>query len=319
VAQREALTSIYLVCFHSEQPESFEGSTGQFLDVEQGISTGEWPYDNGDDPSFYVARKGGPLTWGVCRQEVRNSICKSSVVVFFSFSSLDDGRVLYRLCGVTTVVDKVDVRATHGDPRFAQFRQLFINCLIRPEKGGWRHDETDRPLSQRHRDWLWRISDHRGVQQKQFDDRYENIYRKGRFSDSALSSRGLRLARNYVVFATDPPEAYISPVPPEVAIARRGEHEKWNDETLKRLTVHQAARFHKNGRVYLRTVNSSGRNVHRHIRFVMPTTQVALWRSQLINALKAATAHVPAVHMLRSGKVRCSRKRSGELTRKLPG
>jgi hypothetical protein len=231
----------------------------QFPVVEQAISTDEWPYDNGDDPSFYVARKGGPLTWGVCRQEVRNSISKGSVVVFFFFSSLDDGRVLYRLCGVTTVIDKMDVRAAHGDPRLAQFRQLFINALTRPEKGGWRHDETDRPLSQRHGDWLWRISDHRGVQQKQFNSSYENIYRNGAFPDSALSSGGLKLAKNYVLFATDPPEAFISPVPPEVAVARKGDHEKWNDATLKRLTVDQAATFLSTGRDYLRIVNSSGR------------------------------------------------------------
>jgi len=307
VAQRPDLTSIYLVCFHSEQPESFEGSTGQFLVVEQAISSEEWPYDNGDDPSFYVARKGGPLTWGVCRQQVRNSICKGSVVVFFSFSSLDDGRVLYRLCGVTTVIDKIDVRAAHGDPRLAQFRQLFINSLIRPEKGGWRHDETDRPLSQRHSNWLWRISDHRGVRQKQFNSRYENLYRKGGFPDSALNSGGLRLAKNYVVFATDLPEAFISPVPPDVAIARKGEHEKFNNETVKRLTVDQAARSLKNGRDYLRTLNSSGRNVHPHIRFEMPADQVALWRSQLIKALKALTGHARAIHILRSGNVRCSR------------
>jgi hypothetical protein len=60
-------TAIYLVCFHSEEPKSLDGSERQYRKVETAIFYDEWPYDNGDDPSFYVARQGGPLTWGVCR------------------------------------------------------------------------------------------------------------------------------------------------------------------------------------------------------------------------------------------------------------
>jgi hypothetical protein len=64
--------------------------------LEKAIIDGEWPYDNGDDPSFYVARRGGLLTWGVCRQDVRNSIEPGSIVVFFAYTS-KDGAVYYRL------------------------------------------------------------------------------------------------------------------------------------------------------------------------------------------------------------------------------
>jgi hypothetical protein len=283
-------TAIYLLCFHSQKAVSFNESERQFLVVERAISDGEWPYDNGDDPSFYVARKGGCLTWGVCRQEVRNSIPVGSLAAFFSFTSLQDGRVLYRLCGVTTVIGKLDVRAVHRDDSFAPFRHLYINSVIRPDIDGWRYDESDRPFSQRHGDWLWRVSDHRGVNQKTFNKRYEQIYRSGFLPESSLADGDLTLAENYVLFSTGMPDGHISRKPPEVAIARKGEHEKWNDTTLRSLTVGTAARFLKSKRSYLRVVNKSGRNVHRHIRFMMPSDKAVEWRDELIDALKSATA-----------------------------
>ncbi len=113
MAAKTNLTSVYLLCFHSQMPSSLDGSSRQFLLVEQAIRDRLWPYDNGDDPSFYVARKAGPLTWGVCRQDVRNSIPSGSFTAFFSFTEMTNGEVLYRLCAVTTVIDKIDVRAFH--------------------------------------------------------------------------------------------------------------------------------------------------------------------------------------------------------------
>ena len=79
-------TSIYLVCFHSQHRETTEDCSGQYRAVEEAIQQGEWPYDNGDDPSFFVAGAGGPLTWGVCRQNLRTAIRQGSIVVFFSFT-----------------------------------------------------------------------------------------------------------------------------------------------------------------------------------------------------------------------------------------
>jgi hypothetical protein len=303
------LTRVYLLCFHSQKPASLEGSSRQFLVVEQAIRDGLWPYDNGDDPAFYVARKGGPLTWGVCRQEVRNSIPSGSIAVFFSFTEMAGGDVLYRLCAVTTVIDRVDVRALHREDRFARVKGLYINSVIRPDKNGWRYDESDRPVSQRHGDWLWRISEHRGLTHKQFNNRYERVYHQRRFSDSAAMDGNLMLAKNYVLFSTELPEAYISPSPPEVAIAHKREHEKWNDKIIQSLTVGTAARFLASGRDYLRVVNKSGRNVHRHIRFMMPTDQAVAWRSELTRALKKATktgSHSRSAPLQAARTVRCA-------------
>jgi len=287
--EKPNVTSVYLLCFQSQKPASLDGANRQFLVVEIAIKEGLWPYDNGDDPSFYVAIKGGLLTWGVCRQEVRNSISVGSIAAFFSFTEMTGGDVLYRLCAVTTVIDKVEIRALHTNDRFARFRDLYINSVIRPAKDGWRYDESDRPVSQRHRDWLWRIAEHSGVTQTRFDKRYQRVYEQERFDHAAATDGGVMLAKNYVVFSTEEPEAYISSNPPEVAIARKGEHEKWSQKALQSLTVGTASQFHSSRRDYLRVVNSSGRNVHRHIRFVMPTDQAVAWRGELIRALKRAT------------------------------
>ncbi len=287
--RREQSTAIYLVCFHSVKRLDLAGSQGQFDKVERAIRAEEWPYDNGDDPSFYVARRGGPLTWGVCRQEIRNAIPIGSIVVFFSFTPLTDSTISYRLCAVETVIDKVDHRAIYDDSRFENFRHLYINRLISPEDDGWRHDEGDRGASQRHKDWLWRITDHGNVSKEAFDRAFATIYRCDKISNGVLTCGELRFGTNYVLFSPSPDRAFISPNPPEVARAMQGQHEKWIDKNLQALTVGKAKSQLKTRRDYLRAANRSGRNVHRQIRFDMSADEASRWRDQLIHALKAAS------------------------------
>jgi hypothetical protein len=280
--------AVYLICYHSQKPASLRGAERQFLAVERAINDGIWPYDNGDDPSFFVAREGGPLTWGVCRQEVRNSIRVGSIVAFFSFTPIREGQVLYRLSAVTTVLEKQDVRAVYRDKQFAAFRDHFINALMRPTKNGWRYDESDRAEPLRHKDWLWRIADHDGLTIERFKKKYSQVYQQGLIPNDLLESAGLRLAENYILFSTAAEDSYICNNPPEVAVALKGEHEVWSEEQFESLTVGTAAEYLTSGRDYLRVANSSGRNVHRHIRFEMPTPEAVAWRGRVIRALKAA-------------------------------
>jgi hypothetical protein len=275
--QAGGMTTIYLVCFHSASHERLDGASGQYLVVEQAIGDGEWPYDNGDDPSFYVARRGGFLTWGVCRQDLRNSIARDSIVVFFSFTPLADERILYRLCAVATVADKVDHRALDRDDRFFRSRHRYINGLIVPDRGGWRHDETDRSPAHRHADWLWRLADHRRMTKKKFGAQYAPIYRKDRLSDGTV-----RFACNYVVFSRGADQTFIAPQPPPVAVAREGQHERWLNTRLRALTLENSTLW--GGRSHLRTANRH--RPHRQIRFEMPIEEANDWRDSLIAALK---------------------------------
>lgn len=45
------------------------------IEFRRKLKAGKWPYDVGDDPSFFSAKRlRGPVTWGVCRQDVRNQL-----------------------------------------------------------------------------------------------------------------------------------------------------------------------------------------------------------------------------------------------------
>ena len=270
-------TSIYFAPYHSNAGAYLRGSTGRFRIVEEAIATGEWPYDNGDDPSFYAARHDGLLTWGVCRQDVRNAVKRESVVVFFSYTQRGH-KVLYRMSAVATVSCTLDRRKLFADSRFDP--RDYLNILIRPENSGWRYDETDRRRSARHKDWLWRIAVH-GRCKEPFAREYKRIYRDGWFMNKQVS-----IAQNYVVFSELAEKTYISPNPPVVATAVVGEHEQWSDHALKELTVGTAAAYLRNSRNYLRTTNRSGQNVHPKIRFDMSTGDAVVWRQRVIAALK---------------------------------
>lgn len=298
-------TAVYLLCYHSQKPASLVGSERQFRVVESAISDGLWPYDNGDDPSFFVAKKGGPLTWGVCRPDVRNSIPVGSIAAFFSYTPMEGNNVLYRLCAVTTVLSKQDVMALHRDERFTGFRNLYINALIRPAKGGWQYDESDRAKRHRHPNWLWRIAEYGAMSPKQFEKKFAQVYWEECFPDDLLKSGGLRLAENYVLFSTTAEDSYICKNPPEVALAFKGENEAWSNKPLESLTVRTSAEY--GGRGYLRAANASG-YVHRHICFEMPTTTALAWRGKLIRALKAADKNVKSRHLTNrlGGAAKCS-------------
>jgi hypothetical protein len=106
-------TDIYVACFHSQPGQDLRGASGQFEIVEKAIQNGEWPYDNGDDPSFFQARRQNLLTWGVCRQNVRNAIRKDDIVVFISFTKID-GRTIYRLCSAARSPMRIGAPQKHG-------------------------------------------------------------------------------------------------------------------------------------------------------------------------------------------------------------
>jgi hypothetical protein len=274
-------TSVYFAPYHSQPGAHLRGSTGRFREVEQAIVNGEWPYDNGDDPSFYSRWKESPLTWGVCRQNVRGAktMKPGTVIVFFSYTKCGSS-VFYRLSAVATVADVLDRRTVFSDPRFRG--AAYLNVMLRPGKGGWRYDEDGCPRSARHRDWLWRMAVH-GRSSKQFEARYGHVYRRAWFRDGEVP-----MAHNYILFSESKAETYVSKNPPRVAAATVkkgfGSSEQWESPKLQELTVDTAAEFR--GRRFLRTANKTGRNVHPVVRFEMPANDVVKWRQQLIAALR---------------------------------
>ena len=269
---------VYLVAYHS-QPSAVCRGSGRYLEVEQALRENEWPYDNGDDPSFFAARhSGGPLTWGVCRPDVRNAIEPGSVCVFFAYTRVVN-KTRYRLSAVATVAYRLDRRSILQDATFSQAD--YANLLIRRQGNGWLYDESDRPQSDRHDDWLWRIATNRTRKKSAFESRHKIIYETGRFDDGDLE-----VGENYVVFSNQVDQTYISRNPPHVATARPGyEHESWCSEVLRKLTVAKAAECNRQRRDYLRT-GAAGYS-HRQLVFDVPDGEGAEWRRSLIAALAA--------------------------------
>ena len=268
---------IYVACFHSQPGQDLRGSSGQFEVIEKAIQGGEWPYDNGDDPSFYQARRGNPLTWGVCRQNVRNAVQKDDIVVFIAFTKLS-GKIVYRLCAVATVGYKLDHRFVTEEPDLNG--REYINVLIEPDpqKERWIHSEKDRRHGARHKDWLWRMADHTGIDQKTFNRELSVAYAQGWFSNATtICGKPLRMAGNYVVFA----ENFVAKLPLEIAHASKGSRETWMNNKLKDAIFRGAP---KEIRTNIRTTNPS--IAHPHIRWSVEPDRAREWKDALVREMK---------------------------------
>jgi len=214
---KEHPTTIYLAPFHS----SFRGygkrdCRAAYKPLSDALERGDWPYDMGDDPAFFSRRRfRGKLTWGICRQEVRNKICPGDIAVFFSFRRRRSGEPTeYNLCAVATVERKVSQAQIWQDPSLKPYRR-YLNLLIRPGRSvAWEHYERGNSRDGWHKDWLWRIADHRGLRKKDF----ERLHERGQLPASA-QVRGLPvvLAENYVIFSEKRDETYVLSNPPLIA------------------------------------------------------------------------------------------------------
>jgi hypothetical protein len=90
-----------------------------------------FPYDVGDDPAFFSAwYHDGPITWGVCRPDVRCRIRKDDAIVFFSEQkdSQDTKTTHYRFVAALRVADKVQHTEISKHPLFSK----YLNLVIRP-------------------------------------------------------------------------------------------------------------------------------------------------------------------------------------------
>ena len=216
------------------------------------FSSGDWPYDIGDDPAFFSAQAlGGPVTWGVCRQDVRNQLIIGDVVAFFAVT-FDEARINgeYRFIGALTVHETIDMTEVFGEVSGTRFDQ-YLNLLVRPSGSGWEHFEPALPPDHWHDDWMWRICDHRGNRKVTFLQSGGN-HRPG---DPLITAGGpATFAPNYIVFSADPEQSLVLNDPPLIAAWQRGsELEEWLDTPVaKEIWSLTLAHSHRD---YLRTRN----------------------------------------------------------------
>lgn len=133
----------------TEQAAAKDLHLGKFLETyEQGF------YDWGDDPSFFAAKyllnDVRQATWGVCRRDVRSSLNRGDVIIFFCAREDKDKTWSYYFIGFGTVGEIVsDRNDLWNKPKYAKFHK-FYNLLI--DRNG-NQCEQFRPL---HKDWVKR-------------------------------------------------------------------------------------------------------------------------------------------------------------------
>jgi hypothetical protein len=256
---------------------------------KRAVNLQDWPYDSGDDPSFYAARKfGGQLSWGICRQDVRNRLRRGDLVVFFSFRKFKEtGDSEYRLCALASVDRKVSQIAIWQDESLHVYRKYF-NILIQPsslELDVWEHFEPTLAGSRIHDDWLWRMAAHQGFRKRDFKKLQEGD-RLG--PHATIRCCPVVIAKNYVLFSSDPAKTYVLSKPPVVAWHSNGKQvEEWNtdkfSQAVRRLTLDVAERA--NGRKRSLRIRNSQR-AHRHIVFELSQSDGERWRAELLRHVR---------------------------------
>lgn len=270
-------TRIYFAPFHATSDDSSATSCGsRFAAFKKAVQLKDWPYDNGDDPSFYAAHKlGGQLSWGICRQDVRNGLRPGDIVVFFSFRKFKEtGDSEYRLCAIATV----DRNVSHIDlwqHKSLQIYRKYFNLLIRPLRSArdvWEHFEPTLEGSRVHRDWLWRMTEHEGFRKNDF----KQLEKTDRLElDAIIRGRPVVIAKNYVLFSQDPAQSRVLSKPPIVAWHAKGKPvEGWNrdkfSQAVRLLTLDVAQRMNRRRR-WLRIRNSQ--RAHRHVVFELDVAE----------------------------------------------
>lgn len=282
---------IYLVPFLSSYAGYDKSTCGKaYKALSEALACGDWPYDVGDDPSFFSERQiGGNLTWGICRPQVRNRIKPGDMVVFFSCRRRKETDPFeYCLCALATVEQKIRHSDLWSNPELRVY-QRYLNLLIKPiSEGCWQHDE---PGSENdHEDWLWRIVEHAPHLRKRD---YEALESKGVVRESSRV-RGIPIsfAKNYVLFSKEERKSFIVPKPPVIALCyENGNLEEWHNDTfsqtIKKLTVDLAMRHGRNR--HLRSTHKQ--HAHPHIRLPMDSSDAEGWRCELLKAMREFVSH----------------------------
>ncbi len=273
--------------FYPANAQSFD-CPKSFEPLHVALRKGEWPYDYGDDPSFFCRHNlRGNLTWGVCRADVRSQVQPGDVVVFCSFTKVN-AQVDYRLSAIATVERKIRQGDIFSNPSYVKYSH-YLNLLVRPTDGAgrsWEHHEPGSPERDWHKDWLSRIAPFKSFSKGELD-RQAQTHRVS--LDSYLDGKQFRFGYNYVLFSDDPMQTLVLQYPPIVAHAVPPRAEIWcpdklSSEIFKR-TVEEAQ---PNG--VKRTLRLDNKVLQPHsppIRWELSEREIGAWRIGLFEFLRA--------------------------------
>jgi hypothetical protein len=229
------MSKIYLSPYTSTllADEEVSGCAKSFAPLHTALGKREWPYDSGDDPSFFCRRNlHGALTWGVCRADVRNQVNPGDVVVFFSFTKIKE-RVEYRLSAIATVERKIRQSDIFTNTSYKKYSH-YLNLLVRPTDGtgkSWEHYEPGSPEQDWHKDWLHRIVPHKLFSK---DELKREAAKNSVSLDSYIDGKQFRFGYNYLLFSGDSSQTIVLEHPPTVAHSKPPKAEVWSDDKLSR-------------------------------------------------------------------------------------
>lgn len=259
---------LYVAVYHASPTERLrpDHPDKTAIAFDGAVTSGTFPYDIGDDPAFFsAAYHHGPVTWGVCRPDVRGAIRPGDWVAFLSCQHhpADSGTRVYRFVACLPVATKLSQTGLFAASMDCPYRS-YLDLLLRPTGAGWEHHEPGLHVKDWHDDWLWRLCDPRALRNGHCV-RKEHVVEASRLfapgGPFLIDGRPVPIADNYVVFSKS--SALIAQNPPVVATYRRGEREEtWEADDrsfrLRRLL------FGSGSERGLRTANRQ--QPHRHFR-----------------------------------------------------
>lgn len=284
------MPTIFLPPYKSEllDKAAGDGCGKAFAPLHEAIESQTWPYDNGDDPSFYCRKhKRGALTWGVCRADVRHQARPGDIVVFFAFTK-NASHTVYRICAVATVERKIQQSAIFGDPGFAVYRE-YLNLLVKPDSQNakkWEHSEPGAPPSEWHPDWLNRVA--------MFGRYSGDALKKHSATNSvnigeSLDGKPFYFGDNYVIFSREPSLTLVLEQPPIVAEAEPPIAEVWRTDSLsKEIWKRTFVELRKHKPDCLRTLRLDNKIQQPHsppARWTMDHSAAELWRKGMMEYL----------------------------------
>ena len=282
---------IFLSPYHSRMPAQNAGGdcSKSYAPLLAALNSGEWFYDNGDDPSFFSrSHIGGALTWGVCRPDARSQVQTGDVVVFFAFTEASNG-VEYRLCAISTVERKISQARIFSDRAYRRYKR-YLNLLVQPEDENgerWIHHEPGTPANDWHTNWLSRVAAYRAYDTEALDRQSA----KDRVTmGQAIGGKPFEFGENYVLFSEDLHLTFVLAHPPLVAIAEPPRPEDWLKDTISRSIFKRTVGEGRRHGVLLSRSLRIHRRPHPHsppIRWEASPEALRSWRRSFIEFLVA--------------------------------
>jgi len=284
------MTTVFLSPYKSELTKGKRGDCGKaFAPLHRALSQQTWPYDYGDDPSFFCRKnRGGALTWGVCRADVRSQLDPGDIVVFFSFTT-SSSEVTYRLSAIATVERKIPQSAIFLDSTFKTYRR-YLNLLVKPADGNgkeWIHEEPAAPSpKEKHSDWLKRLAIYKKYSRAALEKQCaEEKVRIGQ----TIDGKPFVFGANYVIFSRSQEHTLVLERPPIVAHSEPPNAEVWQRDSLsKEIWKRTFGELRKHKPDCLRGLRLDDKIQQPHsppARWTMDGSSAEMWRNETMEYL----------------------------------